>query len=358
MSDQPRVSIKNLRKVFVDPSSGRETVAVESFSLDIRAGELVTLLGPSGCGKTTVLRMLAGFEPPTSGEIFQNGKNITTLPPNKRDSAMVFQSYALFPHMSVKENICYGLKLRGVDANSMNERFKRMSEVAGLAGFDNRKPHELSGGQQQRVALARALIVEPIILLFDEPLSNLDAKLRESMRNEIRRIQQKMSITAVYVTHDQSEAMAISDRVVVMNKAKIEQTGRPQEIYLRPSSSFVADFMGAANVLNAEVTSSSGSDLTLSSLGYNFSGKSSLPRSVGEQISVVVRPEHVRASTSGPGLRAKILESHYLGAYYSIEFELENGKSFRGQFSIQDFDSLSSSKELFLSFDPFFVHAL
>ena len=212
------LELKNIYKVF--KSENTETVAVKDFTLKIEKGQLVTLLGPSGCGKTTTLRMIAGFETPTSGKIFLEGKDITNDPPNKRDISMVFQSYALFPHMTVKENIEFGLKIKKLPKNAIEEKVKNIISLTGLEGMENRRPDQISGGQQQRVALARSLVMEPKVLLFDEPLSNLDAKLRESMRSEIRRIQKELNITSVYVTHDQTEAMSISDIIIVMNKGK------------------------------------------------------------------------------------------------------------------------------------------
>ncbi len=317
------VKASHLKKVFYDARRKKETVAVETFDLDIEKGELVTLLGPSGCGKTTVLRMLAGFETPTSGQIFIAGKDITHLPANRRNSAMVFQSYALFPHMTVRENIVYGLKFRKVNKEETAKRLKNILEVVGLVEYESRQPHELSGGQQQRVALARALIIEPSLLLFDEPLSNLDAKLRESMRDEIRSVQQRLGITAVYVTHDQSEAMALSDRVVVMNKGRIEQVGDAQTIYLRPATKFVADFMGAANFIPAVVSRVENKSTVVKvgtaeiTIPYQVAGKQA-----GEAILVVARPEQVRLATSGTGVPGTIKGYRYLGSSHEYTVEL------------------------------------
>lgn len=251
-SNAASVRLENLTKVFIGPEK-QQVVAADNVCLEINPGELVTFLGPSGCGKTTTLRMVAGFENPTSGRVFIGDRDVTSLPPNERDTAMVFQSYALFPHMTVGENVAYGLRFRHVDRNEKAERTRRIMELVGLSGYESRQPGQLSGGQQQRVALARALVVEPQVLLFDEPLSNLDAKLREQMREEIRRIQTELSITAIYVTHDQSEAMAMSDRIVVMNHGRIEQMGTPREVYSEPSSKFVADFIGRVNFVPGEL---------------------------------------------------------------------------------------------------------
>ncbi len=227
--------------------------AVEEVSITIEAGTLVTLLGPSGCGKTTTLRMIAGLEMPSSGRILIGGKDVTLLPPNERDVSMVFQSYALFPHMTVLENVSYGLVDSGTTKAERLARAREGLRLVGLEGYDDRLPSELSGGQQQRVACARALVLEPQVLLFDEPLSNLDAKLRRRMREEIRDLQQQLLLTSVYVTHDQEEALAVSDKIIVMNKGRIAQEGTPTDLYERPADSFVADFIGGANLIPCEI---------------------------------------------------------------------------------------------------------
>ncbi len=232
---------------------GTDVTAVDDVSLKVEAGELVTLLGPSGCGKTTTLRMIAGLEMASSGQILIDGSDVTRLPATDRDVSMVFQSYALFPHMTVLENVCYGLRASGKNKKQSIERAEHGLDLVGLAGYGSRLPSELSGGQQQRVAVARALVLEPQVLLFDEPLSNLDAKLRRQVREDIRDIQQRLSLTVVYVTHDQEEALAVSDRIIVMKNAMIAQVGSPRELYEQPASEFVADFIGEANILDAEI---------------------------------------------------------------------------------------------------------
>jgi len=243
------VEFKSVTKCY-----GTDVTAVDDVSLFVEAGELVTLLGPSGCGKTTTLRMIAGLEMVTDGQILIDGNDVTKLAATDRDVSMVFQSYALFPHMTVLENVCYGLRASGVNKKQSIDQAEHGLDLVGLAGFGARLPSELSGGQQQRVAVARALVLEPQVLLFDEPLSNLDAKLRRQVREDIREIQQRLSLTVVYVTHDQEEALAVSDRIIVMNNATIAQIGNPRELYEQPADIFVADFIGEANILDAEIT--------------------------------------------------------------------------------------------------------
>jgi iron(III) transport system ATP-binding protein len=254
------VKLVNITKIFQDlHHPGKEVVAVRDVNIDVNDGEFVTLLGPSGCGKTTTLRIVSGFEQPTRGEVWISGKMVNEDPPNKRDTSMVFQSYAIFPHLSVAQNIGFGLELKKRPRNEIRQETERIMEVMNLQDLANRRPDQLSGGQQQRVALARAIINKPSVLLFDEPLSNLDAKLREQMRLEIRRIQQTFGITSIYVTHDQAEAMTVSDRIVVMNEGNIMQIGTPFEIYSRPVSRFVADFIGRVNFFQGTVRSVSDS---------------------------------------------------------------------------------------------------
>jgi iron(III) transport system ATP-binding protein len=247
--------LEKLTKVF--GNSAEKVVAVRELSLTINPGEFVTLLGPSGCGKTTALRMIAGFETPTSGNVLLDGENLIHLTPDKRPMGMVFQSYALFPHMTVFDNVAYGLRVKKMSSNEIKKAVGEVLDSMSLSHLANRAPNQLSGGQQQRVALARAMVVRPKVLLFDEPLSNLDAKLRAQMRIEIRNIQRRLGITSIFVTHDQDEAMSLSDRIVVMRNAVVEQVGTPDEIYRRPSSVFVADFIGRSNFLTVESWSKS-----------------------------------------------------------------------------------------------------
>ncbi|MDR0389368.1 MAG: ABC transporter ATP-binding protein, partial [Spirochaetaceae bacterium] len=244
------VRLRDITKIFPTPEGKGETTAVNHIDLDIADGELVTLLGPSGCGKTTTLRMISGFEYPTAGQILIGGKDVAKVPPNKRGISMVFQSYALFPHMSIWENIAYGLRVQHLSRDEVTARTGRVVELMQLKGMEKRFPSQLSGGQQQRVALARAIVIEPMVLLFDEPLSNLDAKLRVHMRDELRSLQKRLGITSLYVTHDQSEAMAISDRVVIMKDGDLMQIGTPKDIYEYPANKFVANFIGTANFIS------------------------------------------------------------------------------------------------------------
>lgn len=308
------VNIKNLTKIYQTHNSKSEFKAVDNISLDIKAGEFVTLLGPSGCGKTTTLRMIAGFEIPSDGDIYIGGDKVDNLTPDKRDTAMVFQSYALFPHLNIYDNISYGLKLKKITKAKLDEKVKNIIELVGLKGMEVRYPNQLSGGQQQRVALARALVMEPGVLLFDEPLSNLDAKLRVYMRAEIRKIQKKVGITAVYVTHDQSEAMSLSDRIIIMNKGIVEQVGTPKEIYYTPATEFVADFIGTANFLDGEILGLKGEIATVLVSG----GVLELPyrgtKKAKDTCKIVLRPEAIEMGEKGL-LKGEIISSTFMGAY-------------------------------------------
>jgi iron(III) transport system ATP-binding protein len=319
------VVLERLVKVFT--GGGRDVIAVNDVSLHIEPGELVTLLGPSGCGKTTALRMVAGFEAPTSGKVFIGDRDVTNTPPNSRNTAMVFQSYALFPHMTVRENIGYGLRFRNMPKPDAEQKVEHIMELVGLSGFGDRSPNQLSGGQQQRVALARALVVEPRVLLFDEPLSNLDAKLREQMRGEIRRIQKNLSITAVYVTHDQNEAMSISDRVVVMREGQIEQVGTPEEIYAKPATRFVADFVGKVNFVPIAIRESRGEDTSVELFGRQMRIPR-VPYGAGETHLAVVRPEELQIVPADIGfVRGEVTFRTYLGSVVEYDLCLVDGST-------------------------------
>jgi len=323
MSTQTASSVvfRNVQKHF-----GNFT-ALHDLSLEIEPGTLVTLLGPSGCGKTTTLRLLAGLEHPTSGQILIGGKDVTKLPANERDVSMVFQSYALFPHMTVLENVEYGLRSSGMAASDVRGRAEEGLAQVGLTGYGNRLPSELSGGQQQRVAVARALVLQPKVLLLDEPLSNLDARLRRHMRSEIRELQQKLGLTAVYVTHDQEEALAVSDRIIVMDKGKIAQQGSPRELYEQPASRFIADFIGEANILKCDVLRSENGRTTVR-IGAVVHTVSK-PAAVTGNALMAVRPN---AITLGPvtngGLLGNVRHQAYLGDHMEYEVETEAGTLF------------------------------
>ncbi len=318
------LTLENITKVFPPRGGVSEITAVHKVNLDIEKGELVTLLGPSGCGKTTTLRMIAGFEFPTEGEIILDGQAINSLPPHKRDMSMVFQSYAIFPHLNVFENIAYGLNVQRLSKAVIKERVDKVLGLVHLEGYGDRAPTQLSGGQQQRVALARALIMEPKVLLMDEPLSNLDAKLREEMRTEIRRIQKEMNITSVYVTHDQIEAMTLSDRIVVMNLGVIEQIGTPMEMYRYPNSRFVANFIGRANFVTGVVEEQNKDALTVKTLEEVIPLKN-VTRTFKKQeaVTLIVRPEMIRVKKTGELFKGIIRRAVYLGNV--IEYDVEVG---------------------------------
>ena len=308
------VRLEHISKIYKDPKTGKDFYAVQDTTLDIEPGTFVTLLGPSGCGKTTTLRMIAGFESPDEGDIYLGDEAINALTPNKRDTAMVFQSYALLPHYNVFDNVAYGLKIRKLPKEEIQERVMNILKLVEMEGMESRMTNQLSGGQQQRVALARALVIEPSVLLFDEPLSNLDAKLRVTMRTEIRKIQQKVGITAIYVTHDQSEAMSISDKIIIMSKGKVEQIGTPREIYYHPTSKFVADFIGEANFLEAQVRSADGEKAMISVAGGEFEVNNFAHAKAGETATLVLRPEGVSLSEKGL-LEGTVTLSTFMGAY-------------------------------------------
>ena len=316
--------LEDVVKVFPARGGSGEVVAVDHVNIEIGQGELVTLLGPSGCGKTTTLRLIAGFEFPTQGTIALDGKVINDEPPHKRDMSMVFQSYAIFPHLSVYENMAYGLKVQRLPKSEVRERVAKAMALVELTGLENRAPNQLSGGQQQRVALARALVMEPKVLLMDEPLSNLDAKLREQMRTEIRRIQKRLGITSVYVTHDQVEAMTLSDRIVVMHEGKIEQIGPPTEIYRKPKTRFVADFIGRANFVEATVRDARDGHLVVDALGTTMTvAAPDRGLGVGQSAMLVVRPEMVEIDHPTAQMEGIVRIVNYLGNV--VEYHVDVG---------------------------------
>jgi len=314
---QTTLKILDLAKTFT--AKDGKVAALAGVSLEVREGELFTLLGPSGCGKTTTLRCVAGFEQPTAGSISFRGEDFTAVPPFRRNIGMVFQSYALFPHLSIHENVAYGLRVRRVPRAAVAEKVRAILQLVGLEAAGNRKPGELSGGQQQRVALARALVYDPRLLLLDEPLSNLDAKLRVYMREEIRRIQQQAGVTTLYVTHDQEEALSISDRIAVMHAGRVSQVGTPDEIYQEPASVRVADFIGQANFLPCRVSRDESSVTLRFTSGDEVTSREAPPsvRDFAHPDGVLfVRPEHARILPPGSAgaVRGRVLAVLYLGS--------------------------------------------
>ncbi|MGX4744710.1 ferric ABC transporter ATP-binding protein [Providencia rettgeri] len=340
MTQHNFVELKNVTKRF-----GNNTV-IDDLSLSIPQGSMVTLLGPSGCGKTTVLRLVAGLEKPTEGRMFIDGEDVTDRSIQQRDICMVFQSYALFPHMSLGDNVGYGLKMLGLPKAEIKKRVDEALELVDLAGFADRFVDQISGGQQQRVALARALILKPKVLLFDEPLSNLDANLRRSMREKIRELQQQFNITSLYVTHDQSEAFAVSDMVLVMNKGKIMQLGSPQELYRQPASKFMASFMGDANIFPATLSADS-VDI------FNYR----LPRP--EQfvtdktaVTVGVRPEAITLSLQGEDSQCcTVTHVAYMGPQYEVTVDW-HGQSMLLQINATQLQPIIGEK-LYLQIHPY-----
>ena len=315
MTNSIAVEFKNVTKAFGDVK------AVQNLNFSIESGQLVTLLGPSGCGKTTTLRLIAGLEMITEGSVHIGGKDVTKLPATDRDVSMVFQSYALFPHMTVLQNVSYGLSMSRLPKNEVQEKAIAGLEMVGLSGFGNRLPSELSGGQQQRVAVARALVLEPEVLLFDEPLSNLDAKLRRRVREEIRELQQNLELTTVYVTHDQEEALAVSDRIIVMNQAVIAQEGTPRQLYEEPVNLFVSDFIGDANIVKAEIIKIEGANAEVEIGGI----RTNLPHRglISGEANVAIRPQSICLSQSGNenSIPGTILKANYLGGH--IEYTVD-----------------------------------
>jgi iron(III) transport system ATP-binding protein len=307
---------------------GGSTPAVSDVSFEVEAGSLVTLLGPSGCGKTTTLRMIAGLEMPTAGRILIGGDDVTPLPATDRDVSMVFQSYALFPHMTVMENVAYGLRFSGFGRSEAAARAADGLALVGLTGFESRFPGELSGGQQQRVAVARALVLEPQVLLFDEPLSNLDAKLRRRVRDEIRELQQKLGLTVVYVTHDQEEALAVSDRIIVMNRSVIAQEGHPRDLYDAPNTAFVAGFIGESNVIRCEIISVAASvaDVLIGPVQLRLPARGLAPGPA----RLSVRPHHLEIVSDGrPNtLTATVVKATYAGSHAELALATEIGTIF------------------------------
>jgi spermidine/putrescine transport system ATP-binding protein len=322
------VRLERVSKIFGD------VAAVDDLSLDIAEGEFFSMLGPSGCGKTTTLRMIGGFEDPSLGTVYLGGRDVTDDPPYKRDVNTVFQSYALFPHLDVYENVAFGLRRKKVEKDELDSRVKEAMRLVDLIGFETRKPPQMSGGQQQRVALARALVNSPKVLLLDEPLGALDMKLRKKMQLELKRIQQEVGITFIYVTHDQEEAMTMSDRLAVMRRGKIEQLGDPEYVYENPATEFVAGFLGASNLLEGEVkeTSNGVSTVSLTNGGTMTLPTERIPSDAGSRLKVGVRPEKIAITRGGGethdgrnGVEGTVSMATYIGVSHQYKVATQGG---------------------------------
>ncbi len=339
-NDKQFLVLKNVTKAF------GKTVVINNLNLEIERGTMTTLLGPSGCGKTTILRLVSGLETPTSGHIFIDNEDVTKSAIQNRDICIVFQSYALFPHMSIADNVGYGLKMLNVPKEERQKRVEEALELVDLAGFGNRYVDQISGGQQQRVALARALILKPKVLLFDEPLSNLDANLRRSMREKIRELQQRLDITSLYVTHDQTEAFAVSDTVIVMKDGNIMQQGRPEELYRKPASLFIANFMGDANIF--DTTYKNGK---LNTFGYEITPDAiTVADKTDGEYKLGVRPEAVNLLTEGEApQRCLIKHITYMGEAYEVSVDW-HGQELLLQLNASQFDP-NMDKQVYLSFN-------
>lgn len=337
------IELKHITKVYEDGFT-----AVDDFNLEVKRGEFVTFLGPSGCGKTTTLRMIAGFDIPTDGEILLNGKSITELPPNKRPINTVFQRYALFPHMNIYDNIAFGLKQKKTPKNIIDKKVKRVLALVDLEGFEKRKVTTLSGGQQQRVAIARALVNEPEILLLDEPLGALDLKMRQEMQLELKAMHKKLGMTFIYVTHDQEEALTMSDKIVVMSKGKMQQIGTPEDIYNEPKNAFVADFIGQSNIFNGIMTGK----LKARFCGGEFTCVDDIEE--GTHITAVVRPEDVILTAPGEGIIDGVVVSViFKGMHYEIT--VESGKN---EMVIQSVNSAKLGERVGMRVDPDNIHIM
>ena len=343
MAESCAIELKNITKAFDD------TVVLENFNLRINAGEFVTLLGPSGCGKTTTLRLIGGFESPDEGEIYFDGKLINDVPPNKRPVNTVFQKYSLFTHMNIFENVAFGLKIKKLNKKEIAEKVSTALKLVNLSGFEKRMPDSLSGGQQQRVAIARAIVNEPEMLLFDEPLGALDLKLRQEMQLELKKLQKSLGITFVYVTHDQEEALTMSDSIVVMSEGKIQQYGTPIDIYNEPTNRFVAKFIGESNIYDGVMEED---------YKVNFLGKTVKCVDFGfecnEEIDVVIRPEDVKIREAGCGMRDAVVTSViFKGVHYEMELD---GGDFK--MLVQSTESQKEGETVSVDFTPDDIHIM
>ena len=355
------ISIASLTKTF--GSGAAAVTAVDDIDLAIEPGELFFLLGPSGCGKTTLLRMIAGFEEPTHGRIRFGERDVTHVPANKRNTGMVFQSYALWPHMTVEANVAFGLGVRHVRGDDRRRRIDDALRSVRMEAYAKRKPNQLSGGQQQRVALARAIVIRPDVLLLDEPLSNLDAKLRNELRVEIRRVCKQAGITTVYVTHDQKEALSMADRVAVLDQGKVVQVGTPSELYRRPASRFVAGFLGEANFLDGRIAAVDNGHVRVDTKVGTLLASPTAPVEVGDTVTLSIRPEawcvHDRGEPGAPNhMAAKVLSTTYLGETAHHDAEHDSGWQLRISELNPRIEGSDGRRQVFLSVEPDQVTAL
>ncbi|MBR6766373.1 MAG: ABC transporter ATP-binding protein [Clostridia bacterium] len=349
MAEQTLLTLEGLTKAYDG------TPVLRGVSLDVKPGEFVTLLGPSGCGKTTTLRIIAGLMPPDEGRVFLDGRDITHLAPEKRDVNTVFQNYALFPHMSVEKNISYGLRIRGIKKPEWHEKVSEMLKLVQLEGYEKRMPAQLSGGQRQRVAIARAVVLNPRLLLLDEPLGALDLKLRRQMQVELKSIQQRLGIAFVYITHDQEEALNMSDRIAVMNNGVIDQVGTPEEIYERPATRFTADFIGQTNLLECRVAEGGCPDVVLEYAGTKFPARCGFEVKKGDNVALSLRMERL---SFGPGPVSRcaipgILESrHYAGGSLRAVIRLNDGRAVTVQCQTAERAAGETGHSVYLSWEP------
>ncbi len=347
MENNVIVRLENVSKSF------GSTTVITNMTLDIYEGEFITFLGSSGCGKTTVLRMISGLEEVTKGKVFIDNVDVTNVDPTKREVNTIFQNFALFPKMIVKENITFGLRMKKLPKDEIEKKFLNIIKLVKLEGFEDRYPHELSGGQQQRVAIARGVIMNPKVLLLDESLCSLDLKLKKSMQVELKRIQKKLGITFIYVTHNQEEALSMSDRIVIINKGNIEQIGTPQEIYKNPKKVFVADFIGDANILDATVIKSNSDGIRVSLLeGYEQDINTSEEFEKGEKIKIVIRPEDVKVFKRkiNDCIEGIIIDTTYNGDSTSLLLDIPGKKDIK--VSIIDEEKYEYNSEVYIAFDP------